>query len=308
MARESWFQQLIALIALIGAAGLVQAQTPAPTFVHGLDYTFERMLATRTVRDTADQGSITLVAYVYRPVGTDRPTVVLWNHGSTGGGRIPAKEPILPPRAVVRFFVSRGYTVVAPMRRGRGESSGTSLEECGNWAGRCTLTQQIGLLDSGLREAILDLEAITDRIVQTGLTKPNSKFIFSGVSRGGFLALAMAAEHPEITTGVVNFVGGWFPVSALYPADINDRRLRLQLERLTSLGGRSRAPTLWIYADRDHAYSDGVTRQFFTAYRGGGGSGKFHFIASHALESGHRLAEDTTLWTSTVAEFLNRLR
>jgi dienelactone hydrolase len=207
----------------------------------------------------------------------------------------------------VRFLVARGYTVVAPMRRGRGESSGTSLEECANWAGRCTLSEQIGLFEPGLREALLDLEAVTDQIVRSKLGQHSAKLILSGTSRGGFLALAMAAEHPEIAAGVVNFVGGWFPVSTMYPAEINERRLGLQLVRLTGLGARSRAPTIWIYADRDHAYPDSVTRRFFQAFRKGGGSGEYRFIASHGLESGHQVAEDTTLWAGTVNAFLNRL-
>jgi predicted acyl esterase len=31
----------------------------------------------------------------------------------------------------VEFLVTRGYTVVAPTRRGRGESTGTYVEGCG---------------------------------------------------------------------------------------------------------------------------------------------------------------------------------
>jgi dienelactone hydrolase len=161
--------------------------------------------------------------------------------------------------------------------------------------------------ESGLREAILDLEAVTDQIVISRLGKSKATVILSGTSRGGFLALAMAAAHPDIVAGAVNFVGGWFPVSTLYPAEINERRLGLQLVRLTELGARSQAPTLWIYAGRDHAYPDSVTRRFFQAFRNGGGSGEYRFIAYHGLESGHQVAEDTTLWASTVSAFLDRL-
>src|SRR3954470_10982917 len=112
---------VIALAFLIAASPLAAAQALNPEFVYGRDYTFERMEATRVVKDAQDTGTIRLVSYVYRPVKNDRHEVVLFSHGSTGGLVTSPKEPAVPPAPVVRFFVSRGYTLVAPQRRGRGE-------------------------------------------------------------------------------------------------------------------------------------------------------------------------------------------
>jgi predicted acyl esterase len=89
------------------------------------------MTATRVVNDAEDKGTIRLVAYVYRPVNNDRKKVVLFSHGSTGGLAHSPKEALdAPPPPVVNYFVSRGYTLVAPMLGGRNESSGTYVEEC----------------------------------------------------------------------------------------------------------------------------------------------------------------------------------
>src|SRR4026208_2421464 len=119
-------QMFIKVVALVMAgAACASGQRGEAGFVCGRDYTFERMVATRKVHDAEDKGTIRLVTYVYRPLKNDRHEVVLFSHGSTGGMATAPTEPggsNAPPRTVVQFFVSRCYTVVAPMRRGRGES------------------------------------------------------------------------------------------------------------------------------------------------------------------------------------------
>ena len=135
----------------------VEAQTPAnaplaPEWVYLRDYTFDRMEATREVHDAEDNGTIRLVAFVYRPVKNERREVVLYSHGSTASwSRSPKEQGDAPPPAVVRFFVSRGYTLVAPMRRGRGESTGNYVEECPVYAGKCSPADQVALGDRALQ-------------------------------------------------------------------------------------------------------------------------------------------------------------
>ena len=61
----SWFVAL----AVVGLHTRAAAQTPPDpaSFRNGVDYTFEREVATRDVRDTYDRGTISLVANVWRP-------------------------------------------------------------------------------------------------------------------------------------------------------------------------------------------------------------------------------------------------
>ena len=204
----------IAIALLFGIAFAADAQIPAnaplnPEWVYLRDYTFERMEAKREVHDAEDNGIIRLVAYVYRPVKNDRREVVLYSHGSTASwSRSPKEQGDAPPVAVLRFFLSRGYTVVAPMRRGRGESSGTYVEECPVYAGRCSPADQVALGDRALREALLDTYTAIDQIVYR-IVPRDSKIIAAGHSRGGFLSLILAGERPQAVKGVVNFAGGW---------------------------------------------------------------------------------------------------
>ena len=137
---------------------------------------------------------------------------MLFSHGSTGGGATAPDEPVVPPRPVIEFFVSRGYTLVAPARRGRGESGGRYGEECGTWSGACTIadeTRPVRARPRGGRGRHHG-RARPDRAGR--LAPKDSKVVFAGVSRGGFLSLTMAARRPEVAKGVLSFVGGWFSV------------------------------------------------------------------------------------------------
>jgi pimeloyl-ACP methyl ester carboxylesterase len=233
-------------------------------FVYGRDYTFERIMATRKVHDAEDKGTIRLMTYVYRPLKNDRHEVVLFSHGSTGGLARSPKEPgggNAPPPVVVQFFVSHGYTVVAPMRRGRGESTGNYVEECSVYTGKCTNAESFARGDRALKEALLDTDAVIDQLILARLVPRKSKILLVGHSRGGFLSLILAGERPTLIKGVVNFAGGLYGVTDRFTALENQQRMDDQKARLTRAAKRASAPTIWFYAVRDPFYKDGVPQE-----------------------------------------------
>ena len=290
---------------IVACVTCVSGQALNPEFIHGRDYTFERMEATRAVNDAEDKGTIRLVTYVYRPLKNDRHEVILFSHGSTGGMIRSPKEPgDWPPPSIVRFFVSRGYTLVAPMRRGRGESSGTYVEECSFYLDQCTLAQQVAMTERSLREALLDSKAVIDQLILGRLAHRQSKILVGGISRGRFLSLMLAGERPELVKGVINFVGGWHSVSDKYSSSDNQLRLEAQTVRLTQAAKRTSAPSIWIYAARDPFYNEATTREFFRSWREAGGEAEYIFVANHSLPSGHAVASDAALWGRQVDDFL----
>src|ERR1044072_3613357 len=141
------------------------------------------------------------------------------------------------------------------MRPGRGESSGTYIEECAFYLGQCTLAQQVALTDRGLREALLDTNAVINQVVLGRLVRRQSKILVVGISRGGFLSLLLAGERAQLVKVVINFVGGWHSVSDKYSAADNHLRLDAQPVRLTRAAKRASAPSIWIYAARDPFYN-----------------------------------------------------
>lgn len=302
----------IAILVLIGIASGADPQTPAnaplnPEWVYLRDYTFERMEATREVHDAEDNGTIRLVAYVYRPVKDDRREVVLYSHGSTASWtRSPKEQGDAPPVAVLRFFLSRGYTVVAPMRRGRGESSGTYVEECAVYAGKCSPADQVALGDRALKEALLDTYSVIDQIVY-GMVPRDSRMIAVGHSRGGFLSLVLAGERPGAVKGVVSFAGGWQAMNdRVTPAD-HRHRVEVQAGPLRRAAKHARAPSIWIYADRDPLYNEAGRQGILKAWRDAGGKADYLLITEHALPNPHLIPSNATYWESQLDVFLESM-
>jgi dienelactone hydrolase len=212
-----------------------------------------------------------------------------------------------PPRSVITFFVSRGYTLVAPMRRGRGESSGTYVEECAFFLNECTLAQQVERTEQSLREALLDTNAVIDQIILGRLVPRNSKVLAAGVSRGGFLSLMLASQRPQAVKAIINFVGGWHSVTARYPPADSKLRLEAQTVRLAQAGKLTTAPAIFIYAARDPFYDPNIPPEFFRYWQEAGGKGEYVYIAEHSLASGHMVASEERLWGRQVDGFLKTL-
>ena len=211
-----------------------------------------------------------------------------------------------PPRSVVQFFISRGFTVVAPMRRGVGMSTGTYREECPLSAGQCTPSENTTLSISGLGEAIQDTNAVIDQIILGKLLPQNSKILLAGNSRGGFLSLVMAGRRSDLATGVLNFVGGWIGISDVYGVSENAAKMQFQVEQLAAAGAKARVPTLWI-RPRRFFIAETVSRQFFKAFTNAGGRGDYVFINEHALPNGHTVATQLPLWGTRADQFLAEL-
>lgn len=298
----------VTILCVLAASFGVYAQAVDSGVAWGRDYTFERMVAKRAVNDKEDKGTISLVAYVYRPVKNDRREVVLFSHGSTGGLTTSPKEPIGgPPMPVVNFFIARGYTLVAPMRRGRNESTGTFIEECSTFTGQCSTAEQVALGERGIREALADTNAVIDQIILGRLVPRESKIIAGGISRGGFLSLMLAGERPKLVKGVVNFVGGWYGVTERLTAAENDRRMADHKIRLERSARATQVASIWLYAARDPFYKDGVAAELHRYWTDAGGKGEFVYFNEHTLLTGHQVATNVALWGKPVDALLKTI-
>jgi pimeloyl-ACP methyl ester carboxylesterase len=294
---------LLALFVLVSSAA-AQGPNPKPP-VHGVHYSFERMVAERTVDDAHDRGIIRLVSYVYRPLIKPSGEVVVVLHGSTGGMVIAPAETYLGAAPSIGFFIERGYTVVVPMRRGRAESSGHYVEECAYQAGKCSLADYRELTASGLTDALASTEAVINQVVLKRLQPKQGRLVLWGSSRGGLLALRYAAAHPETVRGVVAVSMGWLSMTDKWPAEENRLRMSLQTSLLAEAGKLYKGPTLWVHADADPFYPEALTRQFFEAYTAAGGSGRYVQVRNHKLPTGH--VPPVELWQADADKFLGAL-
>lgn len=244
------------------------------------------------VRARDSQGRpIRLEAFIYRPTGEGRfPTLVL-SHGSAAG----APQTSLPARDLASYFVSRGFAVLVPMRRGRGQSSGVSREyedrHCDPSA-----------WEPGLRDAMEDLSASLDYAgAVAGLD--TSRIVLAGVSRGGFLSVAYTAEgkYRSAVIGVVNFVGTWTAQREDHcPRDFNALAF-------AKFGGETRVPMLWLYGDADPFNATADIRSYATRFRRAGGDAAF-VLFENVPGNGHAVSDTPRLWKKSVDAFLRRLQ
>jgi dienelactone hydrolase len=170
-----------------------------------------------------------LEATLHRPQPTGRFPVMVFNHGSTGPGAIPVTLTLKFP-IVARYFVERGFTLLVPMRRGRGQSEGTYQEsyQCGSEA-------------SGIAAAVENLDGVFQFLREQPWADVK-RIAIAGVSRGGMLAVVYAGRRPEAVAGVINFVGGW-----MWERCVPDANGRF----FSDAARQARVPMLWLYADHD---------------------------------------------------------
>jgi len=227
--------------------------------------------------------TLMLQATLYRPPSPGRHPVVIFNHGSTGPGIIPASYVSRGGNETV-FFRSLDYVVVVPMRKGRGASEGPPMEE-----------DPAIPLTVGLNSAVEDLNAVVEYMDRQPYVDP-ARIMVAGVSRGGMLSVVYAGRYPTNVIGVINFSGGWFSEDSTN-ADFN-------FEAFREAGRTAKVPMLWLYADHDSLYSLNFDEREFAAFRSTGGRGELFEVRDFPGE-GHFLVAWPGQWESKVADYLN---
>jgi dienelactone hydrolase len=233
---------------------------------------------------------IRLETFVYRPAGAGPFPLVLLSHGSAAG----TPQASLPARNLAAFFVARGYAVIVPMRRGRGESTGRSREYEDRHCDPEAWTP-------GIRDAMEDVSAALD---YAGAVREidTSRVVLAGVSRGGFLSVAYAAEGPDRrrVRGVINFVGAWI-------AQREDRCAQdFNAVAFTKFGSETSVPMLWLYGDGDPFNTTPDIREYASRFRRVGGDAEFVLFPS-VPGGGHAVADTPSLWSEAVDRFLKRI-
>jgi len=268
---------LALLLALVASPAL--AQTTGETI--WIPMTETRLLgASRALR---------LEATLYRPSRAEGAPLLIFNHGSTGNFQVSPKATQRYPE-VAQFFVERGFTVLIPMRRGRGSSEGDYLEryECEN-----------ATLDAGVERAIQDLDAV----MAFAAVQPwfdSTRFVLGGMSRGGLLSVAYAARRGTTARGVLNFAGGW-------TAEFCERRIGFNARAFGERRIPSQIPNLWLYAENDRNYGPTYIRAAHAAFVKAGGSAELTIFPPIPPDGHIFLPRTPSLWSDTVGAWLTRL-
>lgn len=241
---------------------------------------------------------VTLEMVIYKPDGTGPFPTVMFNHGSTGIGNDPSLfRHTWAPQSLAHWFTERGWLVAFPQRRGRGQSDGLYDEGFNPQRSRYSCDPVLSL--AGLEHALSDLDAAAAWLKASPEVDP-TRMVIAGQSRGGILAVAYAGSRPDVSQGVINFVGGW--MSERCGASDAKAINTVTFKR----GAGFTKPMLWLYAENDSYYSMAHSRTNFAAFTSAGGKGNFESYSLKPGVNGHLLFLEHELWGKAVEDYLKR--
>lgn len=246
-------------------------------------------------------GGSTLVATVIRPPGEARSPLVVINHGSPADGSQRAKMERPRYSALSSFFLSRGYVVALPLRRGYGETGGA-------WAEGFGPCEAPDFFNAGLQGAA-DIQATLDFMRAQPYVAPD-RTIVVGQSAGGWATVALSSRNPPGVAAMINFAGGRGGHQKLAGGGIGNCAPRSLVEAAAKYGATARVPMLWIYTENDSFFEPSLAKRMVEAYDGAGGKAVYRPVGAFGRD-GHSLAgssNGSSVWSPLVESFLAGLR
>jgi dienelactone hydrolase len=247
------------------------------------------------IRIPVADGHYSLALTILRPRGEGPFGAVILNHGVGQDARQRFLEsPTLFIQAA-SAFVSRGYVVIMPMRRGFGETGGAFAED----AGECSSPHY----GRGERAAASDVLAAYEFARRLPYVDPE-RMILAGQSAGSVASLYAAAQQPAGLVAVLAFAAGRGGNPALHPG------IPCAAEALAALfqdlGASVRVPVLMYYAENDLYFGPAASRSWFQRLQAGGVQAEY-VLQPPFGQNGHFVFGDTKgvqLWLPTVERFL----
>lgn len=216
-----------------------------------------------TVTVPMPASEVALAATTYRPDGDGPFPLVVLSHGTPTSAHQRAGYGYWRKPEIIETFVSRGFAVIVPIRRGFGATGGTYVEGMGSCA-------DPEFYRSGL-VAAEDILAAVNYASQLPFVD-RTRILLVGQSWGGIASIAAASHKPEGVIAVANFAGGRGGNPSTRPGE------PCFPERMAEAIGRYAktidVPVFWHYAENDKYFAPKYARQWFNAFENNGGKGK----------------------------------
>ncbi len=230
---------------------------------------------------------VTLEATLYKPDGPGPFPLVIINHGKESGD--PKFQHRYRPTRAARYFLQRGYVVVAPMRQGFSKSGGYYI------GGGCNVA-------SNGRAQAQDV-AETLRFMGEQPYVDRERVLVLGQSHGGWTTLAYGASAPPPgVRGLVNFAGGLRQESC--PG------WEQTLVRATAdLAADVRVPSLWFYGDNDSYFAPALWQAMHKAYSEAGARARLIAFGTLGRDAHSMFASRAgeAIWQPEMTQFLQEL-
>jgi len=250
-------------------------------------------------------GDVAMAAHFYKPQGDGPFPAVVFSHGRAADREVRAtlKYPVLVGHG--NFWLRKGFALIAPLRRGYGETGGVDSEASGaTWRlGSCRTDPDYAKVAKIAGEAVL---ATLDWAREQPWAAKD-KILLVGQSVGGLTTVAVAAGNPPGVVGAINFSGG----AGGSPDDSPGRSCKP--ENLTKLfeefGKTIRIPSLWLYAENDLFWGAEAPKEWHRAFSAGGSKTRSVMTPPvPGVKDGHALlASGGRLWSPPVNDFVKQL-
>ena len=238
--------------------------------------------------------------HICRPVGIDKPQLVIMNHGSPPNGNDrPGMKPIACDEQAVQWFIQQHYAVVSVLRLGYGDTGGP-------WTEGYHHCQSTDFYKAGM-ETARQIDAIVNYAVTLQNVDPHDVIVL-GQSAGGWGTIAYSSmSHPKVAA-LINMSGGR---GGHYHDKPNSNCGADQLAVAAGQFGKSaQTPMLWVYADNDSYFAPEVADAMVHAFIQGGGQAHLYRIDKYGRD-GHGLFFGNNgyeLWGPLVSNYLAGLK
>ena len=237
-----------------------------------------------------------LYAKLCRPPGETPARVVVYAHGTPALAQDRAN--VRPPSCdneAFRWFLTRGYVVIASVRRGYGATGGTYAENQGS-------CDNADFVNPGL-EAARDVAATVDYAATLPFLRPQGMVIV-GLSTGGFTTIAYdSVAHPRVTA-LINMSGGRGGHRNNQPnSNCSPDHLAVAAG---VFGARASTPMLWVYTANDSFFNPQIAAAMYAAFTRAGGRADFEAMPGFGAD-GHDmllLPGGSAIWGPLVERYL----
>jgi len=237
--------------------------------------------------------AVSIDVTVFRPQGAGPFPIAVLSHGSprsAGERRADGRQRLA---AQAEAFVSMGFAVVVPTRRGYGESGG-------DWAESFGTCDDPDYYRAGL-ESARDIRAAVDAVRREPWADA-SRIVLAGQSAGGFGSVAAASAPFDGLVGVINFAGG--RGSLADDGVCGEGRL---VQAMARYGRMARVPELWLYSVNDRFFGPSLASRMYRAFVDSGGNAELVRAPAVGLDGHAYFAAAMEDWAPRVRAFLHRI-
>jgi dienelactone hydrolase len=231
-----------------------------------------------------------------RPARDEPTTLVIINHGSPPHAADRPKMRIGScQQEAAQWFLSRGYVVAFPLRRGYGEAGGAWAEDTGG----CPAPDYV----RGGLETARDIDAVVNYAADLPFIRHVGAVVV-GQSAGGWGAIAYhSVPHPKVAAFVV-VAGG--RGGHMHDQRNSNCRPDLLADAAGHFGKTATTPMMWIYKQNDTYFAPPIARALWHSFTRAGGEADLEQPGPYG-EDGHHLffgPQGSTVWGPLVERYL----